>query len=61
LLGLRFSECRLRNPESRLRAPTRSERTEAIALVLDAIAQDVGPENVSESLRFIGSQPSAIR
>jgi multidrug efflux pump subunit AcrB len=46
----------------RLRAPTgtRVERTEAMALkVLDAIAQDVGPENVSASLGFIGSQPSS--
>jgi multidrug efflux pump subunit AcrB len=46
----------------RLRAPTgtRVERTEAMALkVLDAIAEDVGPENVSASLGFIGSQPSS--
>ena len=46
----------------RLRAPTgtRVERTEAMALkVLDSIAQDVGPENVSASLGFIGSQPSS--
>ena len=46
----------------RLRAPTgtRVERTETMALkVLDAIAQDVGPENVSASLGFIGSQPSS--
>jgi multidrug efflux pump subunit AcrB len=46
----------------RLRAPTgtRVERTEAMALkVLDAIGQDVGPENVSASLGFIGSQPSS--
>ena len=46
----------------RLRAPTgtRVERTEAMALkVLDAIAQEVGPENVAASLGFIGSQPSS--
>jgi multidrug efflux pump subunit AcrB len=46
----------------RLRAPTgtRVERTEAMALkVLDAIAHDVGPNNVSASLGFIGSQPSS--
>src|SRR5688572_32460155 len=27
--------------------------------VLDAIAQDVGPDNVSASLAFVGSQPSS--
>lgn len=46
----------------RLRAPTgtRVERTERLALeVLDAIAKDVGPENVDASLGFIGSQPSS--
>ena len=36
------------------------ERTEAMALkVLDAIAQEVGPENVEASLGFVGSQPSS--
>src|ERR687897_263898 len=46
----------------RLRAPTgtRVERTEGLALrVLDAIAQEVGPENVEASLGFVGSQPSS--
>ncbi|OFW49616.1 MAG: acriflavin resistance protein [Acidobacteria bacterium RIFCSPLOWO2_12_FULL_68_19] len=46
----------------RLRAPTgtRVERTEGMALdVLDAIAGEVGPENVQASLGFVGSQPSS--
>ena len=46
----------------RLRAPTgtRVERTELLALkVLDAIAAEVGPENVASSLGFVGSQPSS--
>jgi multidrug efflux pump subunit AcrB len=46
----------------RLRAPTgtRVERTELMALkVLDAIAAEVGPENVKASLGFVGSQPSS--
>jgi multidrug efflux pump subunit AcrB len=46
----------------RLRAPTgtRVERTERLALrVLDAIAKEVGPENVDASLGFVGSQPSS--
>jgi multidrug efflux pump subunit AcrB len=44
----------------RLRAPTgtRIERTELIAhKVLDAIAAEVGPENVASSLGFVGAQP----
>jgi multidrug efflux pump subunit AcrB len=44
----------------RLRAPTgtRVERTELMTLkVLETIAQQVGPENVTASLGFIGSQP----
>ena len=46
----------------RLRAPTgtRVERTEVMVLgVLDAIAEEVGPENVEASLGFVGSQPSS--
>ncbi len=46
----------------RLRAPTgtRVERTEVMALdVLDAIAEEAGPENVQASLGFVGSQPSS--
>ncbi|MGH9222100.1 MAG: efflux RND transporter permease subunit [Vicinamibacterales bacterium] len=46
----------------RLRAPTgtRVERTEQMTLrVLDAIGEDVGPENVNTSLAFVGSQPSS--
>jgi multidrug efflux pump subunit AcrB len=46
----------------RLRAPTgtRVERTEAMAIkVLDAIAEEVGPDNVAASLGFVGSQPSS--
>ncbi len=44
----------------RLRAPTgtRIERTESMALrMLDAIAEEAGPENVVASLGFVGSQP----
>ncbi len=44
----------------RLRAPTgtRIERTERMALsLLDAIAKEVGPENVSATLGFVGAQP----
>src|SRR3970282_1604289 len=46
----------------RLRAPTgtRVERTEAMALkVLDAIGEEVGPDNVAASLGFVGTQPSS--
>ncbi len=46
----------------RLRAPTgtRIERTERIAQgVLAAIAEEVGPENLSASLGFVGAQPSS--
>lgn len=46
----------------RLRAPTgtRIERTELMALkVLDAIAVEVGAENVEASLGFVGAQPSS--
>jgi multidrug efflux pump subunit AcrB len=46
----------------RLRAPTgtRVERTEAMVHgLLDAIAEEVGPENVGASLAFVGSQPSS--
>jgi multidrug efflux pump subunit AcrB len=46
----------------RLRAPTgtRIERTELLAhRVLDAIAEEVGPENVVSSLGFVGAQPSS--
>jgi multidrug efflux pump subunit AcrB len=46
----------------RLRAPTgtRVERTEAMAFkVLELVAQEVGPDNVTASLGFIGSQPSS--
>jgi multidrug efflux pump subunit AcrB len=44
----------------RLRAPTgtRIERTERMALnLLDAIAKEVGPENVQATLGFVGAQP----
>jgi len=46
----------------RLRAPTgtRIERTEIIAhQILDAIAEEAGPENVAASLGFVGAQPSS--
>jgi multidrug efflux pump subunit AcrB len=46
----------------RLRAPTgtRIERTEMIARsVLDAVAEEVGPENLTASLGFVGAQPSS--
>jgi multidrug efflux pump subunit AcrB len=46
----------------RLRAPTgtRVERTETMALkVLDAVAEEIGPDNVVASLGFVGSQPSS--
>ena len=46
----------------RLRAPTgtRIERTETITLkALEAIAEEVGPENVASSLAFVGAQPSS--
>jgi multidrug efflux pump subunit AcrB len=46
----------------RLRAPTgtRVERTEVIAQsVLEAIAEEVGAENVAASLGFVGAQPSS--
>jgi multidrug efflux pump subunit AcrB len=44
----------------RLRAPTgtRVERTELMALkLLDAISEEVGPENMDATLGFVGSQP----
>ena len=46
----------------RLRAPTgtRIERTETITLkALEAITEEVGPENVASSLAFVGAQPSS--
>jgi multidrug efflux pump subunit AcrB len=48
--------------QMRLRAPTgtRVERTEVIAQrVLDAVREEVGAENVSKSLAFVGVQPSS--
>src|SRR5262249_28459347 len=44
----------------RLRAPTgtRVERTEIMALkALDVIAEQAGPDNVSTTLAFVGTQP----
>jgi multidrug efflux pump subunit AcrB len=49
--------------QMRLRAPTgtRVERTEVLAQkVLQAVQDEVGPENVERSLAFIGVQPSAF-
>jgi len=46
----------------RIRAPagTRIERTEQLALkTLDAIKQEVGPDNVAISMGFVGVQPGA--
>src|SRR5262249_25499748 len=46
----------------RLRAPTgtRIEKTEQLLLqALDAIKQEVGPNNVAASLAFVGIQPSS--
>jgi multidrug efflux pump subunit AcrB len=48
--------------QMRLRAATgtRVERTEVIAQdVLNAVSQEVGPENVETSLAFVGVQPSS--